>query len=192
MLQGYGELRVPLLQRCKERLIDDWATSWIEHYRIDESTFAVFGNGSLLCYRRNKFLYVHEVECSLFSMTYQFVNEKASFDNIIPTIENCFALYESIIPKNPIPNVVTYNRIYNSGDRSFFSFCYVVGIMTEIPQVVECPNDIKNYKINPKNFIFKVDGIMKYQPPTVGQYQFLKSINHISVSTDDYDYDHQN
>ena len=57
----------------------------------------------------------------------------------------------------------------------------------------DCPSNFKEYRINPKNFVFLFNGLRTYYPPTISQYEHLVSIKHVSVAdADDYDYEHFN
>ena len=71
-----------------------------------------------------------------------------------------------------------------------YHFCYERSKLTNILFPKDCPSYFDSYRIDPNNFMFSKGENKVYRPPSVYQYEYLRSINHTSISVDDYDYYH--
>jgi hypothetical protein len=106
------------------------------------------------------------------------------FLNFSKNADSCIAIHQRVL-----------QSVRNHSQESFINgtlkICFTQEQLANIPIITECYESIRNYSISTKNFLFYdyATGKVVYRIPTVGQYEFLKSIGHRSVG-DDYDYDH--
>ena len=106
---------------------------------------------------------------------------------------NCINIFKNVTLGSQ--GLTTQSVTVQSKNRPNLSFklCYNVRVISNIPQFTECPGSISWYKIQPKNFIFKEGFNLIFISPTVGQYEYLRKINHASVADDSsYEYSHEN
>ena len=174
------------MRDCKDFFLLKWGTLWIEDYRIEEDLYAIFdAKGALVCFRRKTLEFPEEVLCD--GTKSQHDLKGIVLDDFSVNPDNCFYMVKVIVPQPNVPNIIRFYRPW--GQEA--GFCFTVGLITEVPQPTFCPSTYEGLTIVPRNFLFVREGNEYYHPPSVRQYEFLKAMNHSSVS-DDYDYDHVN
>ena len=179
----------PVLKECKKYLEEDWDTSKIEDYETEKGYHVKFDvSGKLKCYKWQKVVLAEVVPCQYIVVASRHNDD---FENFTMSRGNCVDLFDRIAKSfNPYPYEHGH-RVFRMNGKFYF-FCFLLKDSKGAVFSYDCPSNISHYRINPKNFIYMIDGIRTYHPPTLSQYEHLAAIGHVSVDPDDYDYLHSN
>lgn len=140
-------------------------------------------SGSLICYQKRNVTIAIEVECSGNHDDYDIVEEPINFKGENVNLENCLSLNALMVSDLSYKSNLTYTRSVGPRGRNLsFTMCYVLRRVYNIPRKVKCNEEISNYKINPRNFVFIRGNDLLYLPPSVAQYLFLERINNPTMS----------
>ena len=183
------------LHDCARVLREGWSGPWLEQYRYQDQLYASFGEetGQIHCFKRGSLLYAETVPCNQGNSVKNEILKAAFVDNLDVYLMNCLDVFKNVTVESQ--GLVTQSIMIKAHDRPNLSFklCFEVRVMSSIPIFTECPGSIRWYKIQPKNFIFREGMHLIFISPTVGQYEYLKKINHPSVVDESsYEYSHEN
>lgn len=189
--------QLPLLGQCAKYLKEEWSSNWIDKYQYDDDFYTVFGaNGVLRCFYKGTILIAQELNCqhtSRLPWMNKHVREAAlGLSNLTVNIDNCLHINRVLTSHEPGQSGYFHSMIIRMLNRPTVHLCYMIGNLYRVPKEIPCPGEIKWARIDPRNFMVKMNGTYVFRSPTWNQYMTLHKMNHPSVIVDDYDYEHEN
>lgn len=186
----------PLLKKCTDYLGDEIRAlqkAVPEEFKIGENSYAKFDKkGELLCYEWIDAPFFEEVQCTCSYDIVRLNHLNDDYKSFIFGLHYCYNLLIKLLKGYDVDSACNNYRGLVIGNEEYI-FCFTQTDTKKVLLYKDCPSSFKEYRINPKNFVFLFNGLRTYYPPTISQYEHLVSIKHVSVAdADDYDHEHWN
>ena len=196
ILKGYCQVqgeRLSLISGCRVYFGSQFYGDFLDKYKISNNLFALFdqSTGRVQCFNQGYRPYPTEDYC-MESAIRNAVGTVTVYKSSI-TLENCYEFIR-VLSENATEIGKVYSKIIEVESGNNFRLCFEMELR-DFTYGVNCPDKIRDYKIDTREFCFhrrmngKLGPKRYYHSPTIAQFESLLATRHFSVTILDYDLD---